>query len=328
MTVKKIISFLLLSGLCLSLAGCGEGGAASEDEPLIITINCYNGNYVEATAQIIRQEGLLEKYLPENVTIEYTSLVSGPEIRDALLSGDIQIADMSLVTFQTGLENNLPLTLISFCGGTPINVYSNKNEITSLEDFTEGDQITVTNRATNLHAAYLAQCKELGLDVAKCDSMLVAAPNTEALALLSDGNTVSGSILSFPTYLSADEMEGVHLVSDMSEAITKYSVGSAFMTTSEFYNEHPEIIEAFRKAQDDALALFAEEPERMAEILAELYDVDSAAVLEVIEAAPPTKSLAGYDNLAALLYEVGILRQEPILFAELPNYQDIADLGG
>lgn len=326
--MKRIFSFLLLAGFCLSLAGCGGGSGASEDKPLTISINCYNGNYVEATTQIIQQEGLLEKYLPENVTVEYTGLVSGPEIRDAMLAGDIQIAGMSLMSFQTGLENDLPLTLISFCGSTPINLYSNKSEITSLEDFTGSEQITVTNRATNLHAAYLAQCKEMGLDITKYDAMLIAAPNTEALALLSDGNTVSGSILSFPTYVSAERMPDVHLICDMSDAISKYSVGSAYVTTSEFYHEHPEIVEAFRKAQDDALTLFAEEPDRMAEILAELYDVDTAVVLEAIEEVPPTKSLTGYDNLAALLYEVGILKQAPIPFAELPNYQDIADLGG
>lgn len=326
--MKKISALLLLTILCLTMVGCGGGSADSKDNPLTVTINCYNGNYVSATTQIIQQEGLLEKYLPEGVTVEYTSLVSGPEIRDAILAGDVQIADMSLMSFQTGLENGLPLTLLSFCGSTPINLYSNKSELTSLEDFTGSEQITVTNRATNLHAAYLAQCKEMGLDIAKYDGMLIAAPNTEALALLSDGGTVSGSILSFPTYTNAETMENVHLICDMSQAIGKYSVGSAYVTTSEFYEKHPEIIEAFRKAQDEALDLFETEPDRVVEILAGLYNVDTAVVRKAMEEVPPTNSLAGYDNLAALLYEVGILEQEPLLFAELPNYQEIADLGG
>lgn len=325
--MKRIFAFLLTVAVCASMSACGGEKKSTADKAFSFTVNCYSGNYVTATTQIIRKEGLLEKYLPEGVTVNYTELVSGPEIRDAMLSGDVQIADLSLMSFQTALENELPLQTISFCGGTPINLYSNKSDITALEDFSGTEQITVTNRATNLHAAYLASLKEAGLDIAVYDKMLVATPNTEALALLSDGATVSGSIFSFPTYMKTAEMENVHLVCDMSEAIIKYNIGSTYATTTQFYEEHPEIIGAFRKAQDDALDLVAEKPGYVAGLLAELYGVETSSVSEALEKMPPSRSLAGYDNLADLLYEVGILTKEPLKFKELPNYDSIADLG-
>lgn len=323
--MKKFVTCILAVLLCVGMGSCGK--TSSSDKIEQVTINCYSGNYVSATMQIIRHEKLMEKYLPEGVSVNYTELVSGPEIRDAVLAGDIQIADMSLMTFQSGIENDLPLTLLSFCGGTPIKIYSNREEIQRLEDFSGGEQITITNRATNLHAAYLAQVKEAGLDIDTYDKMLVATPNTEALALLDDGETVSGSVLSFPTYTKADDMDGVRCICEMDEAIQLYSVGSAFVTTADFYEAQPEVIAAFRSAQKDALELFESQPEYAAGILADLYKIDVEAVLNAIEIMPPTDSLAGYDKLADLLHEVGILTSEPTKFAELPNYSDIAELG-
>lgn len=323
--MKKFVIMILCSALCIGLGACNNSNG---NRPSSVTINCYSGNYVSATTQIIRHDNLLEKYLPENITVNYTEIVSGPDIRDALLAGDVQIADLALINFQAGLENDLPLTLISFCGSTPINLYSNREDVAVLQDFSGNEQITITNRATNLHAAYLAAVKENGLDVAAYDKMLVATPNTEALALLENGNTIAGSTLSFPTYTKAEGMEGVHLVCDMTDVIQSYSIGSAFITTSDFYNENPEIIAAFRSAQDEALKILAERPEYVAEFLTELYGINYADVLSVLQKLPPTKSLAGYDRHAELLYEAGILTEPPAKFSELPNYEDIAVLGG
>ncbi len=56
-----------------------------------VVINYNPDNYASAVFQIAKEEGLMEKYLPEGVTVEWTTLSSASDIRDAMVAGDIDI---------------------------------------------------------------------------------------------------------------------------------------------------------------------------------------------------------------------------------------------
>lgn len=147
---KTLLVLFLLGIICLTASGCQKSAGTRK-----IVVN-ETGVYVSATSQVMREEKILEKYLPEDVELEWSTIMSAPDIRDALLAGKAVITDFSLMSYITGIENDLPLRLLSFCGSTPINVYSNDAEVKTLADFAQGDRISVTNLGTNLHVAFLA----------------------------------------------------------------------------------------------------------------------------------------------------------------------------
>ena len=124
--MKRVISIFLIMVSLLSLAGCKQNkdGQSNAEKERVITIN-YAQSFPSGTMLVMREEGFLDKYLPENVKIEWTGLTAAAEIRDALVANSVDIADMSLGAFIAGIQNNLPLRLISYASTAPINLYTN-----------------------------------------------------------------------------------------------------------------------------------------------------------------------------------------------------------
>lgn len=284
--MKKMTVAAMLMVCCLAAGGCQKAPQTRK-----IVVNTTEA-LVSCTVQIMEQENILEKYLPEGVALEWSHIATGPDIRDALISGKVQIADLSLMTYMTARENNLPLRLLSNSGGTPIMVYSNDPAVQSLADLPEDARISITNRSTNLHAAFLAQLdQELG-DVTKFDQALVPTPNSEALALLEAGKDLTAGIFSFPTYTKIPAGGDLHLIADMSQVVQEYSIGSSFITTQEFYEKNQDICEAFLKAQQEVLSLFETDRARMVSLLAERYKLEESVVEEALNKTMPTSSFS------------------------------------
>lgn len=79
-----------------------------------VTINYNPDNYASAVFQIAKEKGLFEKYLPENVKVKWTTLSSASDIRDAMVSGEINIGTPGIMAYMTAIDNDMPLSLMSF----------------------------------------------------------------------------------------------------------------------------------------------------------------------------------------------------------------------
>ena len=299
------------------------GGQASTQERTVV-INYNPDNYASAVFQIAKEENLMEKYLPENVKVEWTTIASASDIRDAMVAGEIDIGTPGIMAYMTAIDEGAPLTLMSFYGYATVMAYTNQDNINSLADFQAGDQISISGLASNPQAAYLAALKEEGLDVQKYNQMLVKIPNTEAIAMLEGRNQIKGSILSFSANLKADALkdQGVKKIRDFSDVIEKYSIGTALIANTDFYNNNPDICEAIRKVQNEVIENWNKDMEKNAEILANQYDCEVKDVIDLMEKQPPTDKLTGYNDLAQLLYEVDML-SKPLKLEDLPNYDSI-----
>ncbi len=314
--VRSIVVLVVLASLMGNMAACGK---VKERKVRI----AQTGVYVSATAQIMKEKEILEKHLPEGVSIEWSQIATGPDLREAIVSEQVDIADFSLMTYIAAYENNLPLTLLSFSGSTPINLYSNDGGITSPDEFSDSSKISITNKSTNLHIAFLAYCKETLGDAMKYDNCLAPIPAADAIASLQTSKDYNGAVFSFPMMIKAEENKELVLLADMTEVIQDYSIGDAFVVHSDYFEKNRDIVDAFLKAQDETLQFISENPEETAEILSSLYGVEKEAILEVLKMMPPRKELVGYDKQAELMYESGILTKEAAKFETIPNYENI-----
>ncbi len=273
-------------------------------------------------------ENLLEKYLPDGVEVEWTSLAAASDLRDGVLSGNVHIASYALPAYIMSMESDLPLVMIARDGASPIKVYANEERIQSILDFTDTDKISVLGLGSIMHIAFLAQAYELGMESSMFDSSFQIMPHADGLAALSGGNGVQGLILSFPTLIKADNTDSIHEVCDLTDIVLEYGIGPVEIVSEDFYENHPEIVEAYIKAREEALQLCYDEPERIAAVLAEEWEIDEDIVLETLMAMPPTLEITGYDKQAQLLYEMGLLENEPKKFEELSNYEALLKLQG
>lgn len=322
--MKKISALIVIMLCLLMLVSCGApaAGNAAQYEATVLRIN-DSGSFGSAVQAIIRTNDLLAEYLPDGVTVEWTDLEGGANIRDGVVSGAVDCASFASATFISGIENGLPLVLLSNGSDAPAKLYSNNPDITSITDITTDSRISLTNKGTNLHLAFIAACKDEFGDPNKFDSCFVPMGNADAMASLSTSKDLDCALFSFPFTIKAEAMGTLTMIMDLNEAGKEYGVGSYLVANKSFYEKNPTLVAALNNAARDAIELMKRQPEETAKKLAELYNIDAGAVEAVMAANPPRLEVSGYDKIAGLLYDAGILDHAAKKFSELPNYADI-----
>lgn len=316
---KKLLSVLLAVVLIVSLAVSITGCGSKQEKTIHISIST---SYGTTTSNIMKEYQLLDKCLPEGYTVEWKTMTSASDMRDALVAGDLDIVCTSLPTFILGYENGLPLQLISFAGSVPIGLYTNDASIKSLSDFDKTDRIAAKSKGNNGHIAFLISCKEELGDALSLDEQIATVQEADALALLQSSNDYQASIFSFPMTVKA-EKAGLHEVVSFNDVINDYGIGSTYFTRKDFYNDEPEVVAALRKAQGMALDLIKNDPEGVAKKLSPIFDLGEEDILFALNTMPPQSQYKGYDKLAQLLYQIGLVEHEPTKFEDLANYNDI-----
>ena len=127
-----------------------------------------------------------------------------------------------------------------------------------------------------------AALKEEGLDVKEYNKMLVKIPNSEAIAMLESNNQIKGSILSFSANLKAEKLDNVHMVQDFTDVIQKYSIGTALIANTKFYEENQDICDAVLKVQREVIDTWDENFEENAVLLANQYKCEVDDVKDLL----------------------------------------------
>lgn len=310
---KKVITLLFVALLVFTTIAYTSCSAKR-----VVTI-AYNPNaYASAVSHIMISDDILNTYLPDDVEVEWVEMSSASDIRDALASGSLDIATPALTAFISAYENNMPIKLISNYGNAQVCLYG-CNTIDDISDFESTDIIAIKGLNTNPHIALLAYCKENGLDVEMYNSILNKIPEAETIGMLGSSSEISGAVLSYPITKEADKLSNCKLLIDFSDIIQEYNLGTVVCVNSDFYNQHEDIVNAFEEAHNYIVENWMSDLEHNAQILSNQYDCSTDEVLELMKELPPSMEIIGYDKLADLMYECGMLTQEPHSFDSIIN---------
>jgi ABC-type nitrate/sulfonate/bicarbonate transport system substrate-binding protein len=322
------IPTLIASIVCLTaviLSVCAETAFSKDNTGHIagtIRVN-YSPSYASSIQQVIMLKSLLEPYLPEGVTVEWTTVATAPETRDGIVAGSIDIASISCMSVIAALENGFPVVLLSSAASTPINLFSRTPDIKSINDIKRANKISIGAYGSNQHLAFMLACKEIFGNASVFNDKLMQIAEPDAIASLANSDEFDCAISYFPYTLQIAEIPKVKLLLELTPYVQKYGIGSYFFTNKKFYDNNPALIGAFRKAQKDAVDFMTDHPAEAALLLADMYKVEPKFVEDALKTLPPRLEIAGYDNVADLLFEAGILDSPPKKFENLPNYKDI-----
>jgi len=315
--MKRFIYFMLLAACLLSTAGCNK-----KKEVTVIRINDYD-ILLACVQRVIREKNLLEPYLPEGVTVEWTHVTGDSNIRDALSSGRIDIATLGIAGFITSIENDFPLTLISSGPGTIVYLYSHNKNIKGFEDINTSTKIATVSKGSFGTIAFAMLCEELYGDPLIFDSNLLEMHYNEMFASVNSSNDLDCIFLVLPYYETADGMDNLEKIMDFTPLLMENGLNIIFTANSDFYNNNPNLIEAFRKAQNDAVKYINEQTTEASILLGEVYNSDPVLVEKELKHWPVSLEMQGYDKLAAFMHKSGLLTKPPKKFADFPNYNDI-----
>lgn len=315
--MKKEIYLLVLAILLFTVNGCSKKTAN------VIRIN-DSGMFYSAVQTIIKEKNLLEPYLPDGATIEWSSLANNTEIRDAIVSDRLDIASMIKVSYINALENGLPLTLLAETAGTQSFTYSNNHLIRNFDDITDSTKIVFGSKLGNGAFAFYLLCATQYGDPFIFDKnireMSVSDSFSSVAAGLKDIDIFNSGI---PYSALLDEMDHVKKIIDLTPIMKEHGIGSVFFTSDNFYNKNRNLVDAFMKAANDAVKYINENPNEAAQLLAKAYNSSPKDVEDELRAWPINLEVRGYDELANLMYEMGMFSKPPKKFSDFHNYDSI-----
>jgi len=324
--MNKIIILIAATFLTLILPSCSRSNTNINNGYTKKTIVINNAsNYTNIITQVIMNKDLLNPFLPNDVSIRWTSLETGLDIREALVAGRVDIGVVGTMHTITGIENGLPIRIISNQGAGFLQVISKNRNINSIFDLNQNSKITITSMGSYTHLAFSLRSKELFNNSMLFNDNFVTVPNSIVLGLIQSSSDYDAFILSFPTcYLIPDNVQ-YHIIDDLTQTTMKYDLGTYLVTSESFYRDNPVIINAFRKASEHAIELITNNRIIIAELLSEIYEVRSDIIADVIRQCPPKLEISesGYNNIAELMHEMKFLSRPPKKFSQLPNYIDI-----
>lgn len=322
--MKKAKMFLILLIMTIFMGSCTSTGNQQSKgyTAKVINLNAANA-YSHSIMQIIMLKDMLSPYLPDDVEVNWSRVSTSPEVRDGLVSGNIDISTLSSITAITAIENNLPILILSGNIKNRSDIFSKNPDISTIQDLVNASGIYVNSLTSGSALAVHAMSKDEYGDAFKLSDRFIPQDNTVSVQVFASSDDVDCLSIGFPHTEKVMQIPGVHQVVDLTPYIEKYDLANFFVVSEDFYNNNPLLIEAFRKAQEDAVNFMISDVDEAAKLLSQLYSVKSEVILEELGAFAPRLELSGYDNCANLLYELGILTNAPKKLADHPNYADI-----
>lgn len=280
---RSIVKFALLISLTF-VGACASGDKTATDTSSssgkkTIRISIATQDQVINTAtggSVIREEKLLEKYLPktgkyENVEykIEWSSYTSGPPITNKMLAGQIDIgmmgdfpATINMTTFQqkgNGVKTIYIGTLgYSSTGAGNAVLVPKDSPYKSLADL-KGKQVSVPFGSA-AHGMLLKAFKASGIDPEKEVTLISQSPEVGGTSLRKNQIDAHANFVPFGELFPFRGF--ARKIFDGAQ--TGVPTFHGILVRSDFAKENPEIVVAYLKALLEANQMFRDRPEEIA----------------------------------------------------------------
>ena len=279
----------------------------------------YEYAQICAIIDIVKEQSLLEKYLPDNVEVEWQMIDSGSDRRDALATNRAAIAIIENTKVIPSIEQGYTISILGGGSITQRGIYTSNPDIKTPNDLIgkkiahQGSSVIVTLK-TDLKRNY---------DIEITDEQLLSVGEQELLNMIAT-NQVDVAILTGTMSEKITSMNPeVHEIYDLTPEVQRIGVSNWLVGSTQFFDEHPELLEPVMKAYTEALNEAKDNPKGVSEMLAPLFGISATQIEKELTMYPPELGIYGYDEMANILYENGDLKNPAKPFSELTNYDQI-----
>ncbi|GAB7051462.1 ABC transporter substrate-binding protein [Catenuloplanes indicus JCM 9534] len=233
--------------------GRGGGGDGAADRTIRIAYQAFPSGDL-----IVKNQGLLEKALP-GYEITWTKFDSGASINTAFVAGSVDIAAIGSSPVARGLSAplNIPYQVafvLDVAGDNEALVARNESGVTDVAGL-RGKKVA-TSFASTSHYSLLAALDRAGLK--ESDLTIVDLEPQDILAAWTRGD-LDAAYTWLPT-LDALKKDGTVLISSRELATAGKPTLDLGVVSTAFIEAHPDAVDAWRKAEAQALDLIATDP--------------------------------------------------------------------
>lgn len=289
-----------------------EAGAAADGGTLTVA---YQYGLAYAPLTIMQEQGLIEKNYNGNLKVEWINLNSGSAINEGVVSGDIDVANMGVGPFITGVTAGIPYKMYGTIAAQPHKLMTNNDSINSLSDITADQKIALVNIGSIQHILLGMMAKQQLGDPHALDNNLVAMAHPDGMSALLAGS-VDCQLTTSPYIFMEAKEEGIHEVAGLEEV---WPQGNAFivgLVSDDLVENRPDVYEAVVAATQEAMDFLNNNQEEAAAILCEKEDVTAETMLEWMQdpGCAFDMKLPGVMDMAEFMAEAEFIEKAPESF--------------
>ncbi len=264
-----------------------------------------------APIQVMKDEGLLEKALPD-VEVEWVQLGGPTAIREGMLAGDIDIGFMGIGPMLLGVDTGMEWKCFSALSANEVSFVTNREDIQSLADITPEDRIAILSPGCTQHILLCMAAEQQFGDPEYFDKQLVSLSHPDAMSAMLAGGEIVLHITT-PPYADLELENGMHKILTGQEVMGSSFTFICGVANTGLYEEHRTVYDAFLTCLDESIGEINADLPAAAAKLAPVYGVEESMLLSAMcygGTIYGTK-LNGVDKLAAAMVEMGLLTKAP-----------------
>lgn len=247
---RKGVALLVAVALSAGFTGCGANRQNAGEE---VHMGYFN-NVTHAQALYLKANGTLEESFGEDVSVKWTAFNAGPAEVEALFAGDIDIGyigPVPAITANVKSKGDVQILSGATKGGA-IMITGKDSDITDISQLS-GKKVSIPQIGNTQHLCLLQLLKENGLKPTTegGDVTVSAVENADVSNVIERGD-VDAALVPEPwgaTLLN----QGAQMLLDYEEIYLNGTYDVAVVVVrKEFREEHPELVEKFLKAHQQA----------------------------------------------------------------------------
>jgi NitT/TauT family transport system substrate-binding protein len=316
-----ITKVTVVAATLVVLAGCSAPAPATDGEAEVVDITlAFVPVAGSAPIYVADQEGFFEE---EGLSVTLQE-VGGPAAMAALQNGEAQIASLGASVAVTAISQGLPIEVIRGSNATSEpGTDGDPNVVVVMPDsgFEEAADLNGAVVATQTLSSQATIMARSSMDNLGGDSFSVQfldVPFPDQLGALRSGS-VDAAVLTEPFLTAALDEGAVPLFDFGNNAYSEGGPVGLFISQQEYAAANPEVLEAFNRAMDAALAWTLEDEDRLRAALPGYVglSVDQAErmLLPVFSAEVSEQGMA---ELVVAMVRYGIITKAPNMDALLP----------
>lgn len=247
---KRILAATLLITMILSLTACGE----KKEGKTAVRI-AYFPNITHAQALYMKNQQTLEKSWKDRCDVSWKAFNAGPAEMEAIFAGEIDLGYIGPVpALSANVKSNGDVKIISNATDAGSVLLKRKNSgIQSIKDLI-GKKVAVPQLGNTQHLCLLHLLEENGLKTTdKGGTVTVNASSNADILNLIDNNSVDAALVPEPWGATIEKNGNAEILLDEKQVFQEgnYPV-AVVVASSDFMDEHPDLVEEFLKAHEDA----------------------------------------------------------------------------
>ncbi len=271
-TMKVLAAAFLTVGMLFSMTACGssDGGSKNGDAKKTEVRIAYFPNITHTQALVMKNQKTLENKWKDRCEVSWTSFNAGPAEIEALFAGEIDLGYIGPVpAVSANVKSNGDIKIISNVTNAGAVLLTGKDtNINSIKDLA-GKKVAVPQLGNTQHLCLLSLLTDNGLKTTdKGGDVTVSASSNADILNLMDNGSVDAALVPEPWGTTIEKTCNADVLLDYDKVFWEgnYPV-AVVVASSDFMDEHPDLVKDFLKAHEDASLFINDNAEKSQEIV-------------------------------------------------------------